>query len=186
MVPPHTSGVLSRGALVLRTAKPGARPALPIDGLLRRSPDPGERAIGVVLSGTGRDGTEGLRAIQAAGGITFAQDPSTAQFDEMPRSAIAAGVGRVGAAPPQIADELAARARSRALPSARCPGAGAIERVLEQLREASGIDFTSYKRSTIERRLARRLAKHGLPSLDAYSAYLDSTPTRRARSTRIC
>src|SRR5438477_2769166 len=165
VVPPHTSACLFRGALVLRTAKPGARPRQPIDALFASIAEVlRERAVGVVLSGTAHDGTEGLRAIRAAGGLTFAQEPSTAQFDEMPRSAIAAGVAEIVLSPAQIGDELGKIAKlgprpSVALePSATVTG---IDRILEQLREACGIDFSSYKRTTIERRLARRLAKHG-------------------------
>src|SRR5689334_18957355 len=107
VVPPHTSACLFRGALVLRTAKPGARPRQPIDTLFSSIADVlRERGVGVVLSGTAHDGTEGLRAIRAAGGLTFAQEPSTAQFDEMPRSAIAAGVAEIVLSPAQIGDEL--------------------------------------------------------------------------------
>jgi two-component system, chemotaxis family, CheB/CheR fusion protein len=174
IVPPHTCAVMFRGALVLRKAKPGKRPYLPIDqlfGSLARVLD--ERAVGVVLSGTARDGTEGLRAIQAAGGLTFAQDPTTAQFDDMPRNAIAAGVAEVVLAPPEIGEELGviAKLAPRPATASKAPAPG-LERILDQLREASGIDFTSYKRSTIERRLSRRLAKLRLDSLEEYSAYL--------------
>ena len=179
VVPPHTSAAMFRGALVLRKAKPGKRPYLPIDGLFASLAGVlGERAVGVVLSGTAHDGTEGLRAIHSAGGLTFAQEPSSAQFDQMPRSAIAAGVAEVVLAPAQIGDELGAIAklapRQATSVSTRKPG---IERILDQLREASGIDFTSYKRTTIERRLARRLAKFHLATLDDYSAYLAEHPT---------
>jgi two-component system, chemotaxis family, CheB/CheR fusion protein len=176
VVPPHTSAALYRGALVLRTSKAGARPREPIDGLLKSLASVlGERSVGVVLSGTGRDGTEGLRAIRAAGGLTVAQDPSTAQFDEMPRSAIAAGVAELVLAPPQIGDQLGAIAK-RVRP-VRAPAPKAIEHILEQLRDASGVDFTSYKRTTIERRLQRRLVKLHIGSLDEYSAYLASNPS---------
>ena len=180
VVPPHTSACVFRGALVLRTAKPGTRPRQPIDALFTSIADVlRERAVGVVLSGTARDGTEGLRAIRAAGGLTFAQDPSTAQFDEMPRSAIAAGVVEIVRSPAQIGDEIGRIARLGPRPGvAAQPSAAvtAIDRVLEQLREASGIDFSSYKRTTIERRLARRLSRHQLGSLDEYSSYLAAHP----------
>jgi two-component system CheB/CheR fusion protein len=173
VVPPHTSAALSRGSIVLRASRAGARPRRPIDGLLSSLASVlGDRAIGVVLSGTANDGTEGLRAIRAAGGLTIAQDPSTAQFDEMPRSAIAAGVADTVASPGHIADAIAGLARAAAPSRAR--RASPIDSVLVQLREASGIDFTSYKRSTIERRLERRLAKLGLTTLEQYSAYLEA------------
>ena len=178
VVPPRTAACLYRGALVLRASKAGARPRMPIDSLFTSLADVlGERAVGVVLSGTAHDGTEGLRAIQSAGGLTFAQDPSTAQFDEMPRSAIAAGVAEVVMDPPLIGEELGAIAklgpRSRATPATALPP---IDRILAQLREASGIDFTSYKRTTIERRLAQRVAKLHHGSLEQYAAYLAANP----------
>src|ERR1043166_6344720 len=180
VVPPHTSACLFRGALVLRTAKPGDRPRHPIDALFASIADVlREGAVGVVLSGTASDGTEGLRAIRAAGGLTLAQDPSTAQFDEMPRSAIAAGVAEIVLSPAQIGDELGRIAKLGPRPGValeRPTTATGIDRVLEQLREASGIDFSSYKRTTIERRLSRRLTKHYLGSLEEYSSYLTAHP----------
>jgi two-component system CheB/CheR fusion protein len=180
VVPPHTSAHLFRGALVLRTARPGVRPRQPIDTLFASIADVlRERAIGVVLSGTACDGTEGLRAIRAAGGLTFAQDPSTAQFDEMPRSAIAAGAAEIVLSPAQIGDEIGEIAKLGPRPGValeRSATVTGIDRVLGQLREASGIDFSSYKRTTIERRLARRLAKHQFGSLDEYSSYLTAHP----------
>ncbi len=179
VVPPHTSASLYRGAFVLRAAKTGARPHLPIDGLFGSLADVlGARAVGVVLSGTGSDGTEGLRAIQSAGGLTFAQDPADAQFDAMPRSAIAAGVAHANLTAAEIGKALGAIpvVESASGPRPKVVKAPAIDRVLDQLREASGIDFSSYKRSTIERRLTKRLGQHRLKTLDEYSSYLAAHP----------
>jgi two-component system, chemotaxis family, CheB/CheR fusion protein len=136
LVPPRTSAQLLRGELVLRPGKAGARPRQPIDALFRSLAEAlGERAIGVVLSGTARDGTEGLRAIQAAGGLSFAQEPSTAQFDEMPRSAIAAGVAETVLPPAQIAKELGAIAK-RATGQPRPRERGELARVRRDLTAA--------------------------------------------------
>ncbi len=177
VVPPRTSAVMNRGALTLRTV-PGSRPRLPIDDLFRSlALALGAQAIGVVLSGTGHDGTEGLRAIHAAGGVTFAQEPATAQFDAMPRSAIASRVTELVLTPAKIGKYLGDLHRLPArVGGAAAAASPALTRVLEQLREASGIDFTSYKRTTIERRLARRVSKHQLGSLDEYSAFLVDHP----------
>ena len=170
VVPPHTAAVISRGALSLRTAKSGSRPRLPIDELFGSlAKTLGDRAVGVVLSGTAHDGTEGLRAIRVAGGLTLVQDPSTAQFDQMPRSAIAANVVDVVLPPAAIGEQVGDLSK---VP----PNTPGLVTVLEQLREASGIDFTSYKRTTIERRLARRLAKHNLATLEEYGAFLAEHP----------
>jgi two-component system CheB/CheR fusion protein len=176
VVPPYASATMQRGALVLRSRKGRTRPTMPIDVLfVSLAKVLASRAGGVVLSGSAHDGTEGLRAIREAGGHTFAQDPSTAQFDEMPRSAIAAGVAETVASPGQIGDAIGLLSRMGSANKKRAKATQApIDRVLAQLREASGIDFTSYKRSTIERRLARRVAKHGLRSLAQYSAYLEN------------
>ncbi len=171
VVPARTCAEMSNGSLVARVPTSGDRPRLPIDSLFRSlAAVLHERAIGVVLSGTASDGTEGLRAIREAGGLTIAQEPSTAQFDEMPRNAIAAGVVDLVLAPGQIGEALIRAALDRE-PSPP-DGLVGIELVLDQLREASGIDFTSYKRSTIERRLTRRLGQLDLGSLTEYSEYL--------------
>ncbi len=178
IVPPGVTARLARGALVLKAAPRGTRPHLPIDALLASLAQTlGDAAIGVVLSGTGHDGTEGLRAVHDAGGLTFAQDPATAQFDEMPRSAIAAGVVEAVLSPPQIATELGEIARLVGPRAASRKQPSPLEVVLQLLRATSGIDFTSYKRSTIERRLARRLVKLRLGSLEDYATYLEANPS---------
>ena len=179
IVPPHTSVSLARGTPVFRTAKTGIRPNHPIDALFTSlAKVMKRRAVGVVLSGTGNDGSDGLRAIQQAGGLTLVQDVATAQFDDMPRNAIAAGVAELVLPPADIGQELGMLATVLTRPHLRKSdnATPAIDRVLEQLREASGIDFTSYKRTTIERRLARRIAKFDLASLEDYSAYLVEHP----------
>ncbi len=177
VVPPRTSAELVRGELVLKIPKSGARPRKPIDLLFESLAKVlREQAVGVVLSGSANDGTEGLRAIRAAGGLAFAQDPATAEFDDMPRSAISAGVVESVLAPAAIGAALGKLANRPRAVVAAAPDEPGIDQVLDQLREASGVDFTSYKRTTIERRLARRLAKHRLGSLAEYSAFLTEHP----------
>ena len=182
VVPPQTSATLSRGVLKLKRAATGRRPRRPIDELFQSLATAlGERAVGVVLSGTASDGTEGLRAIRAAGGLTLVQEPSTAQFDEMPRSAIAANTAQHVLAPAAIGDHLAALGGTPGgvpAPGEELPSP-ALLRVFEQLREASGIDFTSYKRTTIDRRLAKRIAQHRLGSLEEYSELLSRDARER-------
>src|SRR5690349_4731666 len=133
-----------------------------IDLFLRTlAADAGERAIGIVLSGTGTDGTLGLQAIKAAGGMSIAQDPSTAQYDGMPGSAIAAGaVDHV--LPPEIMPEAVrafvghsyVRSGSEA-PLAAAPARSDLDDILAILRERAGFDFRGYKTSTLERRIHR-------------------------------
>src|SRR6185312_12495929 len=98
--------VLNGVIRLISPATPG--PRLPIDFLFRSlAEDRGDRAIGIVLSGTGSDGTFGLQAIKSAGGITFVQEPSSAKYDGMPRSALASGAADFCLAPREIGEELA-------------------------------------------------------------------------------
>jgi two-component system CheB/CheR fusion protein len=121
VIPPHADLSIHAGVLTLVPRRHARKVHLPIDTFLRALAEdlPG-RAIGVVLSGSASDGTEGLRAITAAGGITLVQEPGSAQFPSMPESAIGAGVVDVRATPEGIARELLRLSRQRYLaPAAR-------------------------------------------------------------------
>jgi two-component system CheB/CheR fusion protein len=156
---------------------------MPINAFLRAlAEDQRERAVGVILSGTGSDGTEGLRAIKAAGGITVAQDPASAKYDSMPHSAIAAGVADIILPPEDIARELVrigqspALVRAQALPADETPpaGAGELNAIFSLLRRASGIDFSGYKPATVTRRIKRRMLLHQIEKLAGYIRYLQT------------
>ena len=142
----------------------------------------GSNAIGIVLSGTASDGTLGLTAIKGEGGITFAQETSSAKYDGMPASAIAAGCVDFVLAPDAIARELA---RIRSHPYVAGSAAGASEgedkgkdaemtRVFRLLRRATRVDFSEYKPPTIGRRIHRRMLLHRLEKLSDYVALLQS------------
>lgn len=140
------------------------------------------RAIGVVLSGTASDGTEGVQAIKAEGGITFAQDES-AQQEGMPRSAIMAGAVDAVLPPREIAREIARIAKHR-LVSAGPPDraesvmpAAELNEVLDALRVATGADFRQYKSSTLSRRVARRMVLHRLEDPAEYVELVATSPT---------
>jgi two-component system, chemotaxis family, CheB/CheR fusion protein len=130
-----------------------------------------ERAIAIVLSGTGSNGTQGLKEIQASGGRTLAQDPETARFDGMPRAAIAAGAADHVFAPDKLPEALLRYVRHgyMAAPNALESSAGvsqlALDPVLAVLRTHSGHDFRNYKRSTLQRRIHRRMGLGGMPTL---------------------
>ena len=132
-------------------------------------------AFGIILSGTASDGTLGVRAIKAEGGITFAQDPASAKFDGMPRSTIASGAIDFVLSPEGIARQLAGLSRhsylhggpEKVLDSFPADG-GELDRIFVRLRSATGIDFTYYKHNTIHRRIKRRMALHGVESLKEY------------------
>lgn len=135
--------------------------------------DRGHLAIGVVLSGTANDGTIGIGEIRAVGGITFAQD-FTAKFDGMPRSVIASGTVDFILSPADIAGELAQIARhpyvrqNRSAGKLRGSDEEKVGRVMEILNEAVGVDFRHYKKSTLRRRINRRMLLHKLDDMSDY------------------
>jgi two-component system CheB/CheR fusion protein len=140
----------------------------------------GSNAIGIVLSGTGSDGTVGLTAIKGEGGITFAQETSTAKYDGMPASAIAAGCVDFVLAPDAIAKELA-RIRSHPYVAGARAGAGEevdkgkdadMAQVFRLLRGATRVDFSEYKPPTIGRRIHRRMVLHRIEKLSDYVTLL--------------
>src|SRR5207237_4255235 len=135
-------------------------PNLPVDSFLRAlAGDRGRKAIGVVLSGTASDGTLGLKAIKAEGGITFAQEKRSAKFDGMPRSAIAAGVVDFVLPPAGIARQLVIMARHSHVTLEQRKTIEPdleLDKIFRLLRKATGVDFTYYKPSTIRRRIKRR------------------------------
>ena len=141
------------------------------------------RAVAVVLSGTGSDGAAGLRAVKAAGGLTFAQDPETAQYDGMPRSAIETGCVDFVLSVPEIACALS---RVTVLPAEEDSEEKAAEstadhpedtrRILHILKDSTNIDFSHYKPATIGRRVGRRTAVYGLDGVGAYADHLRTHP----------
>jgi two-component system CheB/CheR fusion protein len=177
VIPPNADVGILQGTLTLvpRSTDPH-RPHLPIDVFFAAlAADQANPPIGVVLSGTGSDGAEGLRAIKAEGGVTFVQDPRSAKFEGMPRAAIQSGVADFVLPIADLATELqriayhpllAAQGDHGAL--AGSSEAGELEKVLALLRRAVGVDFSEYKRASIRRRLARRMAMHRLTTLREY------------------
>jgi len=176
VIPPDRFLELDEGRLRL-TPHPGVGSPHPIDSFFRslaRGAGPG--AVGIVLSGTGSDGAAGLREIHAAGGITIAQDPDSAEHDGMPRAAIATGVVDLVLRPERIAEELAEIARHRPegplVPPELADDSGApseqLARVFALLRKGTNVDFSQYKKATVQRRLQRRMLLHRLHDLEAY------------------
>jgi len=172
VIPPNATMVIANG--ILRVSQPVqdlSYQRRPIDVfLVSLAQNMHNRAIGVILSGAASDGTVGLKAIKAEGGITFAQD-DTAKFDGMPRSAIAAGVVDFVLAPQRIAQELAAIAClpiSRPTPERLFDDSAAMDEILEMVRRRSGVDFRLYRQATINRRLTRRMAVQKTETLADY------------------
>jgi two-component system CheB/CheR fusion protein len=180
VMPPNATMAIANGVLRLsRPAQQAPHQRRAIDSfLVSLAESMHSRAIGVVLSGAASDGTLGLKAIKAEGGITFAQD-ATAKFDGMPRSAIAAGVVDFVLPPKRIAEELATIGRHpMAAPTLEqlLDDFPTMDRILEILRRRTGVDFRLYKQPTVHRRLARRMVMRKLDTLELYLHLLQTEP----------
>ncbi|GEO04842.1 hypothetical protein AAE02nite_25060 [Adhaeribacter aerolatus] len=142
--------------------------------------DKGHKAVGIILSGTGTDGTEGVQAIKKSKGLVLVQDPETAKFDGMPRSAINAG--QVDAVlPPEmmpeaIFDFVKVSPLTRQMKLLQFSGDPSFQHILELVRERTGFDFNDYKQPTLIRRISRRMAHCNLDSLPDYVDYLNLHP----------
>jgi two-component system CheB/CheR fusion protein len=168
LIPPNTNMALTDGKLALSPRSPVRGQHMPIDYLFRSLASiQKNRAIGVILSGGGTDGTLGFQAIKAEGGITIAQDEKTATQPSMPRSAILDDIVDYVLSPGDIAHQLVRLVRH---PYARghapvvepaAANADAVNEIITLLRTSRGVDFTHYKQSTIERRIHRRIALRG-------------------------
>ncbi len=159
---------------------------MPIDHFMRALAEQlGNRSIGVILSGTGSDGVLGMAEIQARGGVTFAQEPASAKYDGMPRSAIGAGCVDYVLPPQEIAGELARLAQhpyvspSQApdFPTLAQPDGGSLNMLFQLLRRTTRVDFTHYRKTTILRRIQRRMLVHKIDRFADYVKYLQTNPT---------
>jgi two-component system CheB/CheR fusion protein len=160
------------GKLSMQDVSPCAGLRMPIDHFLcTLAADLGRRAVGVLLSGTGIDGTHGLAEIKALGGATAVQDPVGAEFPEMPRNALAAGHADAVLSPEAIAVLLVERLEALAALTAEQLERAALESILAAVRNATGHDFHCYKAGTLERRIRRRM---GLRRVETYDDYARS------------
>lgn len=182
LIPPGKTMRLARDRLQL-APKPERGLSLPIDIFFASLADAvGERALAVVLSGTGSDGSRGLAGIAAAGGYVFVQDPDDARFDGMPRSAIGTGLADCVAPIEALAERLAERLRHPSAAAPQPPGEAGdatprpLDAILELLLASGGIDFRDYKPNTVMRRIERRMQVLHAGSLDPYLALLRASP----------
>lgn len=198
-IPPNTLMAIANCVFTLSPRGKGAGQHLAVNFFMRSlAQEQKSRAIGIILSGTGTDGTSGMEAIKAEGGITFAQEPVTAKYDGMPRSAIDSACVDFILPPRKIAEELhriqhhpyvraaehtpeeqvAVEEQGKEL--ADSVAAPSHEQdfiaILDQLRKASGVDFRQYKPNTIHRRALRRMVILKLDSLGEYAKYLKENP----------
>jgi two-component system, chemotaxis family, CheB/CheR fusion protein len=183
VLPPNAHMSIAGGHLRLVPRPVTAGSPLVIDFFLRSlAQEQGRQAIAIILSGTASDGSIGVRAVKAEGGIVFAQDEQSAVHGGMPHSAAATGVVDFVLPPEGIAEELARIGRHPYLARGFRPGAAAGEetsrnKIFTLLRGATGVDFSFYKPSTIWRRLARRMVLLKLDRIEAYVELLERTPS---------
>jgi two-component system CheB/CheR fusion protein len=182
VIPPNKDLSILHGVLHLLepVATRGLR--LPIDFFLRSlAADQGAGSVGVILSGMGSDGTLGLAAIKEKGGAVFVQTPASAKFDSMPRSAIDAGLADVVAPVEELPGRITAYlARAPHAQSTDIVLASKTESVIEKicvlLRSQTGHDFSQYKRSTVYRRIERRMGLHQIDDIAGYLRYMQENP----------
>ena len=183
IIPPNRDMAFLNGSLHLMEPSAPRGQRLPIDFFFRSlAQDQHERAICIVLSGTGSDGTLGVRAIKGEGGMVMVQTPDSTEYDGMPRSAIATGLADYQLIPSEMPAQLmayVAHAFSKPSQQSATPTVkteNAMKKIFILLRTQTGHDFSLYKVSTIRRRIERRMAVHQIETIDAYVKYLQLTP----------
>jgi len=176
VIPPNRNLTLNDGAFKLSAYRRVRGWHMPIDDFFQSlARTYGSRAVAVVLSGAASDGTVGLGHIKAEGGITFAQEEASARFPEMPRSAIQSGFADFVFTPERIGEELAEIGKHPAMrETARddAPTDPSLDRILAFLRTETGVDFSSYRKTTIRRRIRRRMVLRKIAAMDEYAAFL--------------
>ncbi len=181
VAPPGRNLALAGGKLrlVMPTALRG--PPLPIDSFLRSlAREAGNRAVAIILSGTGSDGTLGVQAVKGESGLVIVQDEESAEFSGMPASAVATGLADFVAPPEEMPERLLAWSRCSYLQGVDAPDPAAtrmadeeLTHILEVLLARTGHDFSGYKPSSVHRRVLRRQTLHQLDSLRDYVRFLD-------------
>jgi len=180
VIPPDKDLSILHGSLFLLDPANRRGLRLPIDFFFRSlADDQRERAVGVILSGMGSDGTIGLRAIKENAGLSLVQSPESAKFDAMPRSAINAGLADIVAPADELPEQIMAflNHSPRGVPNdvelkLKLTPASSLEKIAIILRERTGNDFSLYKENTLYRRIERRMGLHQLKSVELYARYL--------------
>jgi two-component system, chemotaxis family, CheB/CheR fusion protein len=182
IIPPNHDMAALNGVLQLLEPSLPRGHRMPIDFFFSSlAADQLDRAIGIILSGTGRDGTLGLRAIKDAGGMVMVQNVKSSEFDGMPRSAIATGMVDYALPPAEMPAALIAYVRQ----AAKQPGLAmkpahltdnVLQKIFAMLRSQTGHDFSQYKPSTVLRRIERRMAVQYVDEIDGYIKFLQQTP----------
>jgi two-component system, chemotaxis family, CheB/CheR fusion protein len=180
VIPPNTELVIMRGTLLLKKLNGPRGLRLPIDTFFRSlAEDQKDRAICIILSGNGTDGTLGLKAIKAELGMAMAQEPSSAEYGNMPRSAVETGIVDYVLPPDGMPAALVTYVRRLVSCGPPKTVAGvekppeSLQKIFQVLRSRTGHDFSFYKKNTLCRRIERRMSVHQIDGLPDYVSYLE-------------
>ncbi|MFT5976956.1 MAG: PAS domain S-box-containing protein [Gammaproteobacteria bacterium] len=184
VIPPNKDLSILNGSLFLLDPLAPRGLRLPIDFFFHSlAADQHERAVGIILSGMGSDGTLGLRAIKENAGLSMVQSPESAKFDSMPRSAVSAKLADIVAPVKVLAERLLAYLnhsphgiRTIKEPTLKTESHSALEQIVILLRDRTGNDFSLYKKNTINRRIERRMGLHQIDKIAFYVRYLRDNP----------
>jgi len=168
LLPPSTGLTINNGRLETKIIPAHKKHIFALDSFFQSlAQDQGQSSAAIILSGTGSDGSQGIQAINGAGGLTFVQDPESAKFDGMPHSALATGVCRKGLTPREIAQCLASPEKKLASLEIDIEEEQ-LHALFTSLKNYGGIDFTSYKLSTVKRQIQRRMTNLNMSSFEDY------------------
>ena len=184
LIPPRKNMIIAEGKLLLVDQMPDQGINFPIDIFFRAlAEDQHHRAIGIVLSGTGSDGSRGIQALKEVGGLVMVQEPSSAKFDGMPYNAIKTGLADVVTEISDMASKLIQyinhpmiSGKGQSLMRHVEGNQAAFKDIFSLLKQRSEIDFTQYKPTTVARRIERRIGINGLDSLQDYHDLLLRSP----------
>jgi chemotaxis protein methyltransferase CheR/two-component system CheB/CheR fusion protein len=184
VIPPNKDLSILHGSLLLLEPVASRGLRLPIDFFFRAlADDQHERAVGIILSGMGSDGTIGLRAIKENAGLSLVQSPESAKFDSMPCSAINGGLADIIAPAEELPEQVMAFFNYNRQGATKVIEQGlelksksALDQIVIILRERTGNDFSLYKKNTIYRRIERRMSLHQLKTIALYARYLRENP----------
>ena len=185
IIPPNRDMAFINGVLQLMEPFAPRGQRMPIDFFFQSlAHDQHERAICIVLSGTGSDGTLGIRAIKSEGGMVMVQNPESTEYDGMPRSAIATGLVDYKLPPSEMPAQLMTYMAQaffghspRIIPTPPPAAENALRKIFILLRSRSSNDFSQYKTSSTYSRIAQRMARHKIETMDGYVKYLQQTPS---------
>jgi two-component system CheB/CheR fusion protein len=178
VIPPDRDMGIIKGTLQLMKTEVTPRPRAPVNYFFRHlAADRREKAVGIILSGMGSDGTLGIKSIKGELGMVMVQEPASARYNGMPDSAIATGLADYVLPPEKMPDQLVEYVNRLVMgvPKALPPeeiATQALQKVHMLLRSATGHDFSGYKASTILRRIQRRMNVHQIEDMSNYVAYL--------------